>query len=113
MFLILTTTSHNGGSKCVLTQEYPGLEKSGAITIGDTTSTIFYQETDFITGPHIIVVRADWLNVYTANFLIALLNMEKFRYPVFGRAFLKDLIIETDTFMEEYIKSLPYSGNIE
>ena len=90
------------------------------------TSTIFYQETDFITGPHIIVVRADWLNVYTANFLIALLNMEKFRYPVFGRAFLKDLIIETEvmlpiddngnpdyTFMEEYIKSLPYSGNIE
>ena len=52
--------------------------------------------------------------------------MEKFRYPVFGRAFLKDLIIETEvmlpiddngnpdyTFMEEYIKSLPYSGNIE
>lgn len=123
---ITRTDENNGVSMCVLTQEYPGLEKSGAITIGDTTSTIFYQETDFITGPHIIVVRADWLNVYTANFLIALLNMEKFRYPVFGRAFLKDLIIETEvmlpiddngnpdyTFMEEYIKSLPYSGNIE
>ena len=38
-----------------------------------------------------IVVRADWFNIYTAHFLIAVLNLEKYRYPVFGRAFLKDL----------------------
>ena len=122
---ITRTDENNGVSMCVMTQDYPGLEKGSAITIGDTTATIFYQEGDFITGPHIIVVRAEWFNVYTANFLISLLNMEKFRYPVFGRAFLKDLIAETEimlpinnngepdyAFMESYIKSLPYSGNI-
>ena len=77
---------------CAQVLEYEGLEKANAITIGDTTATIFFQEHDFITGPHIIVVRADWLNVYTATFIISLLNMEKYRYPVFGRAFTKDLI---------------------
>lgn len=123
---ITRTDENNGISMCVLSQDYVGLESRGAITIGDTTSTIFYQENDFITGPHIIVIRADWFNVYTANFLISLLNMEKYRYPVFGRAFLKELIIETELllpidgngnpdydFMESYIKSLPYSINIE
>ena len=72
-----------------------------------------------------IVVRADWFNVYTAHFLIAVLNLEKYRYPVFGRAFLKDLVKDTELilpindkgvvdyeFMEDYIKSLPYSKNI-
>ena len=105
--------------------DYDGLEKAGAITIGDTTATIFFQEHDFITGPHIIVVRADWLNIYTATFIISLLNMEKYRYPVFGRAFTKDLIKTTKLylpvnekdepdykFMEEYIKSLPFSNKI-
>lgn len=62
------------------------------------------------------------LNVYSALFVITLLNQEKYRYPVFGRAFTKDLIAETQlflpvdaerypdyAFMEEYIKSLPFS----
>ena len=51
--------------------------------------------------------------------------MEKYRYPVFGRAFTKDLIKTTKLylpvnekdepdykFMEEYIKSLPFSNKI-
>ena len=51
--------------------------------------------------------------------------MEKYRYPVFGRAFSKELIQETLLplpinskgkpdygFMEEYMKSLPYSSNL-
>ena len=105
--------------------DYTGLEKANAITIGDTTSTIFYQDHDFITGPHIIVLRADWMNVYTGSFIITLLNQEKYRYPVFGRAFTKDLITETKLylpvddngdpdyqFMEDYIKSLPFSKKI-
>lgn len=105
--------------------DYQGLEKANAITIGDTTATIFFQEHEFITGPHIIVIRADWLNVYTANFIITILNQEKYRYPVFGRAFTKDLIKQTKVylpidkdgnpdyqFMEDYIKSLPFSKKI-
>lgn len=122
---VTRTDENNGISLCVEEKEYAGLEKGKAITIGDTTSTIFYQQSDFITGPHIIVIRAEWFNIYTASFLIALLNMEKYRYPVFGRAFSKELIQETllplpvnskgkpdYDFMEEYVKSLPYSSNL-
>lgn len=115
----------NGISMYVQPLEYDGLEKANAITIGDTTATIFYQDRKFITGPHIIVLRADWLNVFTAEFIITLLNKEKYRYPVFGRAFTKDLIKQTQIFlpvdengrpdfgfMETYIKSLPFSNKI-
>ena len=122
---VTRTDDNNGISLCVEAKEYMGLEKGRAISVGDTTSTIFFQESDFITGPHIIVIRADWFNVYTASFLIALLNMEKYRYPVFGRAFSKELIQETllplpvdnngtpdYEFMERYIQTLPYSSNI-
>ena len=115
----------NGISMYVQPLEYDGLEKANAITIGDTTATIFYQDHKFITGPHIIVLRADWLNVFTAEFIITLLNKEKYRYPVFGRAFTKDLIKQTKLylpiddcgqpdfqFMEDYIRSLPFSAKI-
>ncbi len=122
---VTRTDENNGISMYVQASEYKGLEKANAITIGDTTATIFFQEHNFITGPHIIVIRADWLNVYTANFIITILNQEKYRYPVFGRAFTKDLIKQTKVylpidddgnpdykFMEDYIKSLPFSNKI-
>lgn len=122
---VTRTDENNGVSMYVQALDYQGLEKANAITIGDTTATIFFQEHEFITGPHIIVIRADWLNVYTANFIITILNQEKYRYPVFGRAFTKDLIKHTKVylpmdkdgnpdyqFMEDYIKSLPFSKKI-
>lgn len=122
---ITRTDQNNGISMYVQNDDYVGKEKAGAITIGDTTATAFYQSVDFVTGPHIVVIRASWLNVYTALFIISILNMEKYRYPVFGRAFTKDLIQDTmlylpvDTegnpdyqFMEEYIKGCSFSCNI-
>ena len=122
---VTRTDKNNGISMYVQAEEYDGMEKANAITIGDTTATIFFQDHDFITGPHIIVIRADWLNVYTASFIIALLNQEKYRYPAFGRAFTKDLITATELmlpvdtsgnpdyqFMENFIKSLPFSAKI-
>lgn len=123
---ITRTDQNNGISMYVQNDDYVNKEKAGAITIGDTTATSFYQTIDFITGPHIIVVRAEWFNVYTALFIISLLNLEKYRYPVFGRAFTKDLIQNTDlylpvdkngnpdyVFMEEFIKGCAFSCNIE
>lgn len=122
---ITRTDNNNGISKYVEAKEYDGLELAGAITIGDTTATIFYQNHKFITGPHVVVLRAKWMNVYTANFIISLLNMEKFRYPVFGRAYTKELIKKTKVklpinhkkepdfkFMEDYIKCCSFSCNI-
>lgn len=78
---VTRTDNNNGISMYVQSEEYDGLEKANAITIGDTTATIFFQDHDFITGPHIIVIRADWLNVYTANFIITLLNQENTDIP--------------------------------
>lgn len=123
---VTRTEQNNGISMFVQNDDYVGREDAGAITIGDTTATIFYQTVDFVTGPHMIVIRADWFNVYTALFIISLLNLEKYRYPVFGRAFTKDLIQETMLylpvdkagnpdfkFMEEYIKGCAFSCNID
>lgn len=123
---VTRTDKNNGIALCVQNNDYIGLEQGNAITIGDTTATIYYQTTQFITGPHIIVIRAEWFNIYTATFLITLLNNEKYRYPVFGRSFSKDLISDTNIslpitkddcpdyeFMENYIKQCSFSCNIK
>lgn len=123
---VTRTNDNNGITLYVQNDDYPGKESAGAITIGDTTATAFYQTVDFITGPHIIVIRASWFNIYTALFIISLLELEKYRYPVFGRAFTKDCIKETMLnlpvkedgnpdykFMEDYIKGCAFSCNIE
>lgn len=95
------------------------IEKGNAISIGDTTATCFYQEEDFITGDHMVVIRADsWLNPYTALYIVAILTKEQYKYS-YGRAYLMDRIKETVVklpvdsdgnpdyhFMEDYIKSL-------
>lgn len=116
---VTRTNSKNGVSRFVSNEDYKGIEDGNAITIGDTTATIYYQDRPFIAGPHIIVLRAPWFNIYTALFLVTILNIEKDKYPTFGRAFTKKLIRETKVllpkasngepdynFMEEYIKSL-------
>lgn len=116
---ITRTDRNNGVSKSVINENYKGVEEPNAITIGDTTATIYYQDTAFVAGPHIIILRAPWFNKYTCLFIITILNLEKEKYPVFGRAFSKDLIKKTciklpaDSdgnpdykFMENYIKNL-------
>lgn len=123
----ITRTDENNGCKFYVrkTNEIKGIEKGNAITIGDTTSTIYYQEKDFICGDHIVILRSSFFNKYTGLFIVTLLNKERFRYN-YGRAFNKDIIENTviqlpvkpntETvdwqFIEEYIKNLPYSKNI-
>lgn len=117
------------------------IEDGNAITIGDTTATCFYQEKQFITGDHMVVVRAPWLNKYNAMFIVGLLTREQYKYS-YGRAYLKGRIKETIIklpvkrdksnniiideekkyssdgyipdweFMEQYIKKLPYSDRL-
>lgn len=124
--LYVTRTDVNNGCKgFVINDGFEEVERSGAITIGDTTSTIFYQNKDFICGDHMVVLRSKFFNVYTGLFITALLNKERFRYN-YGRAFTMDIIAKTRIklpatpsgepdwqFMEDYIKSLPFSRNIE
>jgi len=91
-------------------------------TIGHTT----YQELNFSASDHVekLIPRFK-LNKYIALFLVTILNKEQYRYN-YGRKFnqrrIKNTIIrlpifKKDTpnwrFMEDYIKSLPYSINIK
>lgn len=125
----ITRTDINNGLKGFYKiEEHFQIEKGNALTLGDTTATIYYQENDFICGDHIVVLRGKHLNKYIGLFLVTLLNREKYRYN-YGRAFLKDTLADTILklpailqsdgtyipdwkFMEDYIKSLPYSKNI-
>lgn len=99
-------------------------EKGNALIIGDTTSTCFYQEEDFICGDHIVVIRANWLNKFTGLYIKTLLEKERFKYN-YGRSFKMELIKNTILKLpsdlkgnpdwievENYIKSIPYADRI-
>lgn len=120
---------------------YEGVEEGNCLTIGDTTATCFYQNEKFIAGDHMVVLRADWLNLKRGLFFRTLFAQEGIRY-CYGRAYRIDLIkatllklpIRRDNnenpiiddnhtysekgyipdwqFMEDYINSLPYSDRI-
>lgn len=124
----ISRTDKNNGCDCYVSLvDISVKEKGNAIIIGDTTSTIYYQEHDFITGDHIVVCRSKWLNKYTALFIKSLIEKERYKFS-YGRAFKMDLIKQTKinlpaisvngafvpdwNFMERYIKSLPYGDKI-
>lgn len=140
--LYITRTAENNG--CEMRTSDDGLEyieEGNAITVGDTTATCFYQKERFITGDHMVIIRADWLNEKTALFVLSILNKEKYKYS-YGRAFVIDKIkdtiiylpivhnengsemIDSDhkyskngyipdwKFMESFISSLPYGDRI-
>lgn len=121
---ITRTETNNGCKDFVVNEKFDSIEQGNAITIGDTTATINYQASPFICGDHMVILRSPHFNRYTGLFITALLNKERFRYN-YGRAFNKGIIENTQLklpvtadkqpdwkFMEDYIKSLPYSRNI-
>ena len=93
---ITRTSDNNGCAMLALFSEIDTsfIEEGNAITIGDTTATCFYQVEKFITGDHIVVIRADWLNETRALYILAILNNEQYKYS-YGRAFLIDRIKDT------------------
>lgn len=120
----ITRTAENNGCEMLADKlEVPNtcVERANAITIGDTTATCFYQDEEFITGDHMVIVRADeWLNKYTAMYVLTILNNEQYKYS-YGRAFLMDRIKNTVlklpsdsnnnpdwNYVERFIKSLYY-----
>ena len=125
---ITRTGENNGCEMLAVRSELPAniTEDGNAISIGDTTATCFYQAEEFITGDHMVVVRADsWLNKYTGLFVVAILQREQYKYS-YGRAYLMDRIKDTIMklpadgngnpdwqFVESYIKSLPYGDRLE
>lgn len=115
----ISRTEMNNGCDCyVLNNDLSGIEEGNAIAIGDTTATCFYQGEDFVCGDHMVICRADWINLHTALFIISILKQEKYKYS-YGRAFKMELISNTMlklpattdntpdwNYMEQYIKSL-------
>ena len=123
---ITRTDVNNGCKDYVVNEDFVDVESGNAITIGDTTATIYYQEDEFICGDHMVVLRSKHLNKFVGLFIVSLLNKERFRYN-YGRAFNKGIIANTKLklpallnnkneyepdwqWMEDYIKGLPYSG---
>ncbi|MBQ6725946.1 MAG: restriction endonuclease subunit S [Bacteroidales bacterium] len=123
---ITRTDANNGCKDYVINEGFTDIESGNAITIGDTTATIYYQENDFICGDHMVVLRSSLLNKYVGLFITSLLNKERFRYN-YGRAFNKGIVSDTRLklpatknaqgeyepdwqWMEDYIKGLPYSS---
>ena len=93
----ITRTSANNGCEMIVNTsdiQKKYVEKGNAISIGDTTATCFYQDEDFITGDHMVIVRAKWLNKSTGLFIAGLLQNEQYKYS-YGRAFLINRIQET------------------
>ena len=102
--------------------------KGNCLTINKDGSVgcAFYQKKDFSTNKHVIVATPTFknFNQYIAMFLIPIIELEKFKY-CFGRAWgldrMETTIIKLPAtqngepdyeFMEEYIKTLPYSKHI-
>ena len=74
----VSRTEINNSVDCYVNRDgLEHVEKGNALVIGDTTATISYQKEEFVTGDHIVIIRADWLNEYTGLYIVTLLNKEK------------------------------------
>lgn len=102
-------------------------EKGGVLTVDSAVlGFCSYQEKDFSASDHVEVLTPKFkMNKYIALFLTTLINMEQYRYS-YGRKCsqikLRKSRIKLPVtpsgepdwkFMEDYIKSLPYSKNLE
>lgn len=97
----ITRTGENNG--CEFIADVKGIpieyiQSGNAISIGDTTATCFYQKERFITGDHMVIIRAEWLNEAVALFVLTILNKEQYKYS-YGRAFLMDRIRNTILYL--------------
>ena len=91
----ISRTECNNSVDCFVNKEgIESIEKGNAIVIGDTTATVSYQEKNFVTGDHIVIIRAKWLNKLTGLFICTLLKKEKYRYS-YGRAYIIKSILNT------------------
>lgn len=114
------TDVNNGCDAYIRDINVKSIEPGNAIIIGDTTATVFYQNQQFVTGDHIVVCRADWLNKYTGLFIKTIMDKEKYKYS-YGRSYKMELIKKTVIklpkkydcqpdweLIEDYVKSLPF-----
>jgi hypothetical protein len=124
----VTRTKENNGTEFfvdIYTLYENMINSENCITIGAEGFKAFYQSKKFINGNKVNILKNENINKYNALFICAVLNIElemKFNY---GRGATKErlkrlkikLPVTKDgqpdwQFMEDYIKSLPYSKEI-
>lgn len=119
--------NENGIMRYVKREEDLVSEGNCILFIGDGQGSVgycLYQPNDFIGSTTLIAGYMENLNPYIAQFLVTVLDMERYRYS-FGRKYNKNAIMNSKIklpadsngnpdwqFMENYIKSLPYSANL-
>lgn len=109
---VTRTDTNNGCKAFVQNDNFTQIEQGNAITIGDTTATIYYQSEQFICGDHIVILRAPFLNEIRGIFIVALLNKERFRYN-YGRSFKMDVIKKTRILLPSIDENTPDWNYIE
>lgn len=123
IFYIGAKKNENGFIKKVELDNTLVTKGNAIVFIGDGQGSVgytTYQPINFIGSTTLTVGYADKLNIYNALFLVTVLDLERYRYS-FGRKYGKTIVqnaqIKLSTknnqpnwqFMENYIKSLPYS----
>jgi hypothetical protein len=137
----VSRTAENNGCDGYVSVDSAFITKGNCLTVGAEGIYSFYQPKDFATGNKVYTLRNDNLNIYQYMFLSTILNKEDYKYS-YGRARIKSKLeeeiiklpikrnpdktpfVDDDCtysdegyvpdweFMEEYIKSLPYSDRI-
>ncbi len=117
----------NNGYECKVKRDESKVTRGNFISVVmvGVPSFAFYQKNDVICSQNILVLRYPAINQYNALFLCAILQKDGYRYS-YGRTLSKANFLQTKIklpvtpsgepdwkFMEDYIKSLPYSKNIE
>jgi len=122
----ISTTEGDNGISYLYAQKNPAHQKN-CITVSNDGSVgeAFYQDKDFSASYKVNVLKPKFkLNKYIAMFLIAMIKKEKYRYS-YARKWGLERMRKTKIklpmtssgdpdwqFMEDYIKSLPYSAEI-
>jgi type I restriction-modification system DNA methylase subunit len=118
----VTRSALNNGVSGFINDENLSIYEGNCITIGAEGIVAFYQPKTFATGVKVYIIRHANMNVYNAMFIITILNLENYRYN-YGNARILNKIQREKIklpatkegkpdweFMENYIKSLPYSA---
>ena len=123
------TNENNGVTARVLNQDKTKefINKGNCIIVpmvGDSTCYALYQSSAFYASQNVLVLRSPKLNIFNALFISTIIRLERYRFS-YGRTLTKNYITkhhiklpsadnEVDwQFMEDYIKSLPYSLNLQ
>lgn len=107
---------------------HEAMHKSGVISVvrnGNSVASAFYQEKDFCSTEDVHIFKPKFqINSFIALFLCTLIKKEKYRFNYgrkWGIARMRESEIKLPItkssepdweFMENYIKSLPYSSNL-